>query len=252
MPEHFDLIVIGSGAGGGTLAHALAPTGKRILILERGDYLHREKQNWDATRGVDRAPLPQQRQLDRPGGRRVPAEAALLRGRQHEDVRRGAVPQARAGLRASAARRRCVRGLADHLRRPRALLHPGRAALPRARRTQGRPHRAVDVRPVPVPGDEPRAARRAAVLRPGGGRPPPLPPAPRHHDRRGRPAAQPLHPLRHLRRLPLPGGRQGRRPRGVRRARAAPSERVLAHRRLRAPPGDGRRRPPRVQGGGRS
>ena len=49
MPEHFDLIVIGSGAGGGTLAHALAPTGKRILILERGDYLRREKQNWDAT-----------------------------------------------------------------------------------------------------------------------------------------------------------------------------------------------------------
>jgi choline dehydrogenase-like flavoprotein len=49
MPEHFDLIVIGSGAGGATLAHALAPTGKRILILERGDYLHREKQNWDAT-----------------------------------------------------------------------------------------------------------------------------------------------------------------------------------------------------------
>ncbi len=49
MPEHFDIIVIGSGAGGGTLAHSLAPTGKRILILERGDYLRREKQNWDAT-----------------------------------------------------------------------------------------------------------------------------------------------------------------------------------------------------------
>ena len=43
MPEHFDVIVIGSGAGGGTLAHALAPTGKRILILERGDYIRREK-----------------------------------------------------------------------------------------------------------------------------------------------------------------------------------------------------------------
>ena len=49
MSEHFDVIVIGSGAGGGTLAHALAPTGKRILILERGDFIRREKQNWNAT-----------------------------------------------------------------------------------------------------------------------------------------------------------------------------------------------------------
>ena len=46
--NHFDLIVIGSGAGGGTLAYALAPTGKRILIIERGDYVPREKDNWDS------------------------------------------------------------------------------------------------------------------------------------------------------------------------------------------------------------
>ena len=36
MTDHYDVIVIGSGAGGGTLTHALAPTGKRILLLERG------------------------------------------------------------------------------------------------------------------------------------------------------------------------------------------------------------------------
>ncbi|HEY1278041.1 MAG TPA: NAD(P)-binding protein, partial [Acidimicrobiales bacterium] len=48
MSEHFDVIVIGSGAGGGTLAHALAPSGKRILMLERGDFIRREKQNWNA------------------------------------------------------------------------------------------------------------------------------------------------------------------------------------------------------------
>jgi choline dehydrogenase-like flavoprotein len=47
MSDHYDVIVIGSGAGGGTLAYALAPTGKRVLILERGDYLPREPQNWD-------------------------------------------------------------------------------------------------------------------------------------------------------------------------------------------------------------
>src|SRR6202522_1921249 len=47
MPDHYDLIIIGTGAGGGTLAHALAKTGKKILILERGSFLPREKENWD-------------------------------------------------------------------------------------------------------------------------------------------------------------------------------------------------------------
>ncbi len=45
--DTYDVIIIGTGAGGGTLAHALAPTGKRLLLLERGDYLPREKANWD-------------------------------------------------------------------------------------------------------------------------------------------------------------------------------------------------------------
>lgn len=44
--NQFDLIIIGTGAGGGTLAYALAPLGKRILLLERGDYVPREKANW--------------------------------------------------------------------------------------------------------------------------------------------------------------------------------------------------------------
>ncbi len=48
MPANYDVIIIGSGAGGGTLACRLAPTGKRILILERGDWLKREALNWDA------------------------------------------------------------------------------------------------------------------------------------------------------------------------------------------------------------
>lgn len=48
MPEHFDIIVIGSGAGGGTMTHALAPSGKRILLLERGSWYPRERENWDS------------------------------------------------------------------------------------------------------------------------------------------------------------------------------------------------------------
>src|SRR6266496_298589 len=49
--QHFDVIVIGTGAGGGTLAWSLAPTGKRILLIERGDYVPREIENW-STRSV--------------------------------------------------------------------------------------------------------------------------------------------------------------------------------------------------------
>ena len=47
VSEHYDVIIVGSGAGGGTLAHTLAPSGKRILLLERGDFLPRETGNWD-------------------------------------------------------------------------------------------------------------------------------------------------------------------------------------------------------------
>jgi choline dehydrogenase-like flavoprotein len=46
VPDRYDVIVIGSGAGGGTLVHRLALSGKRILLLERGDWLPREPQNW--------------------------------------------------------------------------------------------------------------------------------------------------------------------------------------------------------------
>lgn len=47
MEQHYDYIIIGSGAGGGTIAHVLAKSGKSILILERGDFLPQEKENWD-------------------------------------------------------------------------------------------------------------------------------------------------------------------------------------------------------------
>jgi choline dehydrogenase-like flavoprotein len=46
--SHYDIIIIGSGAGGGTLAYRLAPSGKRILLLERGRFLPREEENWSS------------------------------------------------------------------------------------------------------------------------------------------------------------------------------------------------------------
>ena len=45
--ERHDVIIIGTGAGGGTMAHALADSGADILLLERGDVLPREDANWD-------------------------------------------------------------------------------------------------------------------------------------------------------------------------------------------------------------
>lgn len=47
MNPHYDVIIIGSGAGGGSLAYRLAPSGKRVLIMERGDWLPREAENWN-------------------------------------------------------------------------------------------------------------------------------------------------------------------------------------------------------------
>src|SRR5918992_1092309 len=45
--ERYDVIIIGTGAGGGTMAHALADTPARILVLERGDFVPQEAENWD-------------------------------------------------------------------------------------------------------------------------------------------------------------------------------------------------------------
>jgi choline dehydrogenase-like flavoprotein len=47
MTNHYDIIIIGTGSGGSTMAHKLAITGKKILILERGGFIPKEKENWD-------------------------------------------------------------------------------------------------------------------------------------------------------------------------------------------------------------
>lgn len=48
MAKQYDVIIIGSGPGGASVAYRLAPTGKRILLIERGDYLRRSRANWNA------------------------------------------------------------------------------------------------------------------------------------------------------------------------------------------------------------
>ncbi len=44
----YDIIIIGSGAGGATMAYQLADSSKKILVVERGDYVPVEKENWDS------------------------------------------------------------------------------------------------------------------------------------------------------------------------------------------------------------
>ena len=46
LSHHADILIIGTGAGGGTLAHGLRDAGARGLILERGDFLLQEPENW--------------------------------------------------------------------------------------------------------------------------------------------------------------------------------------------------------------
>ena len=45
--EHYDVVIIGTGAGGGTMLHELAQTGARVLVIERGDVVPTEDENWD-------------------------------------------------------------------------------------------------------------------------------------------------------------------------------------------------------------
>lgn len=93
----YDIIIIGTGAGGGTLAHALAPSGLRILLVERGEFLPRERENWDAEAVFDqRRYLARETWYDKDdqpfspythywvGGNTKVYGAALLRMREHD------------------------------------------------------------------------------------------------------------------------------------------------------------------------
>jgi choline dehydrogenase-like flavoprotein len=53
--DHYDVLIIGSGPGGASTAARLAETGQRVLILERGDFLPRERDNWDSRAVFSRA-----------------------------------------------------------------------------------------------------------------------------------------------------------------------------------------------------
>ena len=122
--------------------------------------------------------------------------------------------------------------MADRLRRDRAVLHAGRAALPGARRARRGPDRAAGERAVPVPGGA--ATSRASSSSPTTSRRPGCHP---FHapcgvmlDEADMPDSA-LRALRDLRRLPVPRAREVRR-RGARRAAGAGApQRHAAHQR---------------------
>ena len=152
MADHYDVIIIGTGAGGGTLAHRLAPSGKRILLLERGGYLPREPENWDSREVFGRERyVTEERWYDKHGtpfrphaqyfvGGNTKVYGAILFRLRERDFRQ-----------VEHYRRHLAR-VAHLLRGPRALLRGGRAPLPRPRAAGGGPDGAAALRPVPLPG----------------------------------------------------------------------------------------------------
>ena len=231
LMSDYDVIVIGSGAGGGTLVRRLASTGKRILLLERGDWLPREPANWDAhavfvdNRYVsedtwyDAKGKPFQPQVHYcVGGATKLYGAALYRLRaedfgalEHYDGTSPAWPIGYDEMEPYYT-------LAEQLYQ----VHGARGEDP-TEPPASAPY------PFPAVSHEPRIQQ--LVRRPRRGRPPSVPRALRRHARRGEHAVRPLRALRHLRRLPLPRAREVRRRGAGRPPGARASERHAAHER---------------------
>ena len=226
--DSYDVIIIGTGAGGGTLARHLAPSGKRILLLERGDWLAREPSNWSAHDVfVDNRYVSEDTWYDEKdktfqpqihyfvGGATKLYGAALYRLRkedfgelQHQGGVSPAWPIEYEELEPYYT-------LAEQLYEVRG-----------ARGEDPTEPAASAPYPFPALSHEPRIQQLSDDLEAAGLPPVPLPErGPADGDE---PALQPLHPLRHLRRLPLPGACQVRRRGDGRAACPRASERHAA------------------------
>ncbi len=211
MAEYFDVIIIGTGAGGGTLALDLAPSGKNILLLERGGWLPREKQNWSSVDVfVENRYVSKETWLDKEGKPFQPGihyfvggatkmyGAALYRLRErdfgelrHHDGLSPAWPISYADMEPYYTR-------AENLYQ----VHGARGEDPIDPPASGA---------LSAPGRLARAAHPAASRRSGARRLQAVSLPLRHPARRAQAAVLHLHPLHGLRRLPLPGARQVRR-----------------------------------------
>ena len=196
MSDTYDVIIIGSGAGGGTLAHRLAPSGKRILLLERGGWLPREPQNWLAQNVFveNRYVSPDTWYYSdgssfQPevhywvGGATKRYGAALYRLREEDfgELRH------HGGI--SPAWPISYEEMEPYYTQAEQLyqVHGARGEDPTEPPASA---------PYPLPGGQPRAADPAAVRRPGQGRTAPVPRSVRDHARRVQHAVQQVRPVR--------------------------------------------------------
>ena len=115
MTDGPDIVIIGSGIGGATVAAALAPSGRRIVILERGERLARLPRGARRRGDLRARPLPARGELGHARGRGVQSGQLLLCRRQLQALRRGADPLPRRGLPADPAPWRNDTRLADLL-----------------------------------------------------------------------------------------------------------------------------------------
>ena len=189
--QHYDVVIIGTGAGGGTLGHRLATSGAKVLWLERGDFLPRERDNWE-TRRCSSAASTSRRRSGTTARPRLPARGQLLRRWQHQVLRRGPVPAATGGLRRAAPPRRHLAGLA-HLATttsspttPRPSTSTSCTASTARTRARAAPARSTPTRRCC---HEPRIQQLSDDLEKLGLAP--LPPADRGEPRRGRRRAAP-------------------------------------------------------------
>jgi choline dehydrogenase-like flavoprotein len=223
MDDHYDVIIIGTGAGGGTLAHRLAPTGKRILLLERGGYLPREPENWDTREVFGRARyVTDERWVDKDGTPFQPHAqyyvggntkfygAILFRLREQDfgEVRHHA-------------------GISPAWPISYADLEPYYAEAERLYLVHGQAGEDPTEPPRSGPFPHPAVSHEPRIQQ--------------LHDDRSR--GRPLRALREVRRLPLPRRRQGRRPRALRAAGAPPPRRHAQDQPQGRAPGDERQRP---------
>ena len=162
---------MGSGMGGGTTALALARRGVDVLVVERGERLPREPENW-SPRAVfmERRYKPAERWLDGAGRSFAPGRP-LRRRRQHQGLWRepAAVPRAR--LRGHRAPRRNLARVAFPLRATSSPTTRRPSSIYRVHGATGeRSDRALAQHAVPVSRPRARALRRRprrAPARPG-------------------------------------------------------------------------------------
>lgn len=77
----FDVAIVGSGFGGGTMAYALSRAGLNVLLIERGGWAHRDETDWNGRailldgRYRGDSPIDVDQRADGPGARAFPNEA---------------------------------------------------------------------------------------------------------------------------------------------------------------------------------